>query len=283
MVINVKYYVITIVAIFLAIGIGIFIGIMLDGQDLIVKQQADILKQVEDRFDEFKIKQDELQESIAQLNNENENNVKFLNTIFPNLVKGRLKDYKVMIIETSEHISYSEIDDTLQQSGVENISKLIIKDKFFTLENDQSEEVEGENTEKLNINQLLNSILTEKNEDIIKKSIEDEIIQLNGQTNMDFDYIILAGEDNESLAVFESIEKPIISFCKDNNMEIVAVEKSNSDISKIKEYKKLGLSTVDNIDTTMGKISLVMLLTGESGNYGQKKTADKVAPQWFKE
>jgi hypothetical protein len=33
----------------------------------------------------------------------------------------------------------------------------------------------------------------------------------------------------------------------------------------------------------MGKISLVMILTGETGNYGQKKTADKLAPQWFKE
>ena len=32
-------------------------------------------------------------------------------------------------------------------------------------------------------------------------------------------------------------------------------------------YQTFGISTVDNIDTIMGKVAMVLVLEGDSGNY----------------
>ena len=59
----------------------------------------------------------------------------------------------------------------------------------------------------------------------------------------------------------------------------VGVEASDARRSAIPVYKKAGLSSVDDIDTLAGKLALVLLLRGApSGQYGVKKTADEALP-----
>jgi hypothetical protein len=59
----------------------------------------------------------------------------------------------------------------------------------------------------------------------------------------------------------------------------VGVEASDARRSAISVYKKAGLSSVDDIDTLAGKLALVLLLQGApSGQYGVKKTADEALP-----
>ena len=50
MVINIKYYVIMSASIFLALGVGIFIGFSLDGQEIFVEQQQGLITELEQRF-----------------------------------------------------------------------------------------------------------------------------------------------------------------------------------------------------------------------------------------
>lgn len=282
MVINVKYYVITIVSIFFAIGIGIFVGIMLDGQDLIVKQQEDILKQVEQKFDEYKTKQDELERDISQLSIENEKKEKVLETIFPQIIKGKLLDTKVLVIETNQHMLYTGIQETLDKSGAQSVTRLVLKDKLYSKE--ELNPVENKEVSKESIiNKLLNNIFIDKTTDEIKKLTTDNFIEIRGELQEKYDYVILASGESEELKVYDRAEVPIIKFCRSKDIKVIAVEKSDCKISKIKEFKKMRMSTVDNIDKTEGKLSLVMILTGQNGNYGQKESADRIIPLWFKE
>ena len=43
-------------------------------------------------------------------------------------------------------------------------------------------------------------------------------------------------------------------------------------------YQKQGISTVDNVDTIIGQISLALIMTGQEGNYGIKEGADALMP-----
>ncbi|MDP9232116.1 MAG: copper transporter [Actinomycetota bacterium] len=61
----------------------------------------------------------------------------------------------------------------------------------------------------------------------------------------------------------------------------VGVEASDARRSAISVYRQAGLSSVDDIDTLAGKLALVLLLQGApSGQYGVKKTADEALPSF---
>jgi Copper transport outer membrane protein, MctB len=59
----------------------------------------------------------------------------------------------------------------------------------------------------------------------------------------------------------------------------VGVEASDATSSAIAVYKSAGLSSVDDVDTSAGRLALVLLLGGApNGQYGFKRTADDALP-----
>jgi hypothetical protein len=55
----------------------------------------------------------------------------------------------------------------------------------------------------------------------------------------------------------------------------VGVEATNSPVSAVPIFRQAGLSTVDDVDTAAGKLALVLLLDGApGGQYGLKRSAD---------
>ncbi|QXM06081.1 copper transporter [Crassaminicella indica] len=287
MVINLKYYVITIVAIFLAIGIGIFIGIMLDGQDLIVEQQKEIVAQLESKFDEFKIKQDSLQEKIDLLTLEKNKSEKFINTIYPELVKDKLKDLNVIVLETSEHYDYSGINDAFKKAGVRSVTNIIMKESNDEELSALAEEfnLSGDSKEDLQIkiiNKFCNVLISGNDIEFIKKLKEKKIIDYTDELVGPADYIVIAGGSiDEQKSILHKIDIPMITYLKSKNIPVVAVEKLEVAYSNIDEYKKLRISTVDNVDTIMGKISMLMVVSGQEGHFGEKETAESLVPEGF--
>ncbi|QZY56818.1 copper transporter [Crassaminicella profunda] len=286
MVINLKYYVITIVAIFLAIGIGIFIGIMLDGQDLIVDQQKEIVAQLESKFDEFKIKQDSLQEKIDVLNLEKDKNERFLNKIYPELVKDKLKDLNVMVLETSEHYDYSGVNDAFKKAGVSNVTNMIIKEgnKEGIIEIAQEFGIAGDSVdlEEQIIKKFCDVLVSGEDKAFIEKLKEKKIIDYADDFIVPADYIVIAGGSiDKDQNIFNKFDQPIINYSKSKNIPIMAVEKIEVAYSNIGEYKKLRISTVDNVDTIIGKISMLMVVSGQEGHFGEKETADNLVPEGF--
>ena len=58
-------------------------------------------------------------------------------------------------------------------------------------------------------------------------------------------------------------------------MPAVGVETTKSEPSAIPVYERLGLSSVDAIDTDVGRLAAALVLTGaSSGNYGVKGSAE---------
>src|SRR5436190_5010016 len=61
---------------------------------------------------------------------------------------------------------------------------------------------------------------------------------------------------------------------------LVGVERSDTDPSSIAFYTSAGLpATVDSIDLVSGRVALAYALDGAQGNYGTKSTADRLLPQ----
>lgn len=61
-------------------------------------------------------------------------------------------------------------------------------------------------------------------------------------------------------------------------MKVYGVESSQTSFSYMEEYQKNNISTVDNIDLSLGQIALIYAMEGEPGNYGIKPTAKRFMP-----
>jgi hypothetical protein len=66
----------------------------------------------------------------------------------------------------------------------------------------------------------------------------------------------------------------------DTGVPAVGVEKTSDNPSAIEVFDRTGLSSVDNIETAPGRVGLALLLAGgEPGHYGVKETAERPLPE----
>jgi hypothetical protein len=75
-----------------------------------------------------------------------------------------------------------------------------------------------------------------------------------------------------------TIETAMLDELGKRTYAVVGVEATNTDPSQIQRYKSLKLSSSDSVDKAGGRIALVFTLAGAQGNYGLKSSAQKPLP-----
>lgn len=75
-----------------------------------------------------------------------------------------------------------------------------------------------------------------------------------------------------------ALEDGVVAGLRVPNIPVVGVEDSAAQPSQTPYYQARGLSSVDSVDLAGGQIALVYALAGSRGNFGYKDTADKPLP-----
>lgn len=281
-----RFYVISIVAIFAALGIGIYIGFTIDAQDFVVEQKEEIAAKIEETFEFLRDENQGLKISLKELEDKNSNYEYFIDSTYQEIVKGKLAGTKVAIIETNADYVYSGIGQILDIAGasVVNVTTItdrimnkdILKDILEGLDLYVSDNVLITNS----VEELTKSIINGEETQLVKKMVEQGIIDVVGLINEPVDYIIIAGgsikENKDRIGL---VDRTIINTARNMEKQIIGIEKSNTEYSYMEAYKKYRISTVDNIDTSIGKVSLILAMEGRPGNYGIKSTAEDLIPK----
>ncbi len=290
--INIKYYIISIAAIFVSLGIGIFIGFNMNGQEIYLNQQQVLVDSLENRFTEFKKEKENLDEIINNLNIEKENQNLFIGNMFYEITHNKLEERNIAIIETTDDYSYEDIQESLRLSGASILKYVKYMEKIHSVTEVELWEIGQLLGVRLERNEdfidfinkeIIDSFVVEDISEALKFLIDREYIQYNYDLkkleNLNIDSIVIAGgstEDKEYKS--EELDMKLIRSLQEEEFRIIGVEKLDVEQSYIPTFKKLNISTVDNIDSMMGKISLIYLLEGAQGHYGEKSTADSLAP-----
>ena len=279
-----KFYLLTVIFIFLALGIGIFIGFIFDAQGILMTEREDLIEKLEEKFTDLESEKEKIRESMSVIEKENNNYLEFMEVIFPQLIKDRLKDLNVAIVAIDQDYDYSEIVYTLENSGANVVSYTIFKDNFLEkLETSETSMIINETG--LSIDEVYNKLIFKLTETIISGSKENiidylsnnNLIKTVGDYDKFVDYVIIAGGRSKSDIVKEdTIHRNIIDCVNRKNVPIVGVERSDVSVSFIDIYKKKGISTIDNINSIIGKVSLVYTMKGNPGNYGVKSSAESL-------
>lgn len=286
--INMKYYIVSIGAIFISLGIGILVGYNLNYDQELSKQQASVISDLDKKFDSLKVTNDNLEKSLADLSDDYDEAITFINDNINSLVGERLTDKNIGIISTNQENDYTqEIDDIITTAKGKVAFDIILNNNIF------NEKKIEEVADKLNIDIkstkdimiYIEQALSENNASERLKKLEDlEMIKINSlnENYQSYDSVVIAGGNNgkSDEGQYENIDKILIETLKDKEKNIVGVQQSNTKFSYVDLYSNDKVTTIDNVDEGIGKLSLVMVLQDSSiaGKFGKLEGSDSIIP-----
>lgn len=285
--INMKYYIVTICAIFVALGVGILVGFNLNYDQALSKQQSEVLESFNTEFEDLKSKNKNLQSEIDNLNGDVNTLKSYVDKNIIPLTADALTDKNTGIILTSENHDYSEeLESLITQSNGTVSFNIVIKDNM------EDEAKLAELSKDLNtifnssqdvINYIVDSLGSAKGYEQLY-ALEDlgviKINQMDQKKYQAYDSVVLLAEvsGDDAKDKFDEKEKLIIDKLKEEDKYLVAVSQSDSENTALELYSKDNVSTIDNINQGIGKVSLVNLLKNQNivGNYGISENAKEL-------
>lgn len=280
-----RYHVTTLVAVFLALAIGILIGTTMVGDQVLVQQQKRIIDRLESDFAALREQSRESRQEIAVFKAATDNYRNFAREIYPLLVGGRLQGIQGALILTGSG-QVSKLASDLSLSGME-ISPVITVKPYDNGETGS----EGRNTAeeavldppdpKMMAKQMADFVLGGKPSEPFRKWHSQGLFDIHTPHNgTEPDVIIIVGgwgQDNS--AWVKKFDVPLIREFKSREKIVVGTEYNQVKFSYIPYYQLEGISTVDDIDLALGQTALAFLLEGRPGHYGIKPTAKALLPE----
>ena len=285
--INMKYYIVTICAIFIALGVGILVGFNLNYDQALSKQQSEVLESFNTEFEALKDKNKTLQSEINDLDGNVDDLKEYIDNNIDILTQDALTDKNTGIILTSDNNDYSEDIENLILKANGTVSfNIMIKDNI------SNEEKLAELSKSLNktfkssqdiINYIVESLDNTKGYDQLY-ALEDlgliKINNINKGNYQAYDSVVLLGNlsGKDAKDKFNKKEKLILNELKEKNKYLVCVNQNNEDNTILKLYSDNNISTIGNINEGIGKVSLITLLKNQNivGDYGDSDLSKKI-------
>ena len=286
--INMKYYIVSIGAIFISLGIGILVGYNLNYDQELSKQQAGIIQDLDKQFNNLKETNDTLEKNLEAVKGDYDKAIDFINENVDSLVINRLENKSIGIISTNQDNNYtSEIDDIITKASGNVAFDIVLRNNIYDEKKleELSSKLNQEFKSTKDIMIYIEKALSENNANEKLKNLETlEIITINklNDNYQNYDSVVLAGGNNgkSGKEQYEKIDKVLIDTLKDKEKNIVGVQQSNAKFSYVDLYSENKISTVDNIEEGTGKLSLVMLLQDSSiaGKFGVLEESEAIVP-----
>jgi hypothetical protein len=276
-----RYHAISLMAVFLALGIGVLLGVTIGEEGVVSGASKDLEQSLRG---DLRQSRDRVSDLRAELGIRDQ----FERQAYPGLVGDLLPGFRVGIVAMGDLPgNYGElIRDAVEPAGADISSISVIRaplaldrlaeelkrTSFADLDEDRDVLFEfGERIGK----QLANGGgLVDRVKGDLFSSSRGEYRGLDGIVWVR-DRDDLSGDERQDQDRFET---GILSGLRSTDAEIVGVETSDADPSQIQFMTRHGLPTVDDIDLVAGRTALVYVLLGADGQFGIKGSADKLLP-----
>jgi hypothetical protein len=281
-----RYHALSLVAVFLALAIGIVLGVTI-GDSLVSDAERALRGNL--RADVEKAHGDAAT-ARAQLAARD----RMLDQLYPQLVRSRLAGERVALISWGPLPSGVEsgVRDAIAQGGGRLDSVAVLDKPLTTLKNGLGNADYGITTaDDASLKELgrslavsltaggrLSRTLREQSPDNFAGRFQRADAVAFYEAPKPTDGSDAAGVTEREDDRARTIEAAMLDELSRRTIAVVGVEQTTTDPSQISRYKSLKLSTTDSVDKSGGRISLVYLLAGAKGSYGFKPSADNTLP-----
>ncbi|WP_134642949.1 copper transporter [Ammonifex thiophilus] len=285
MIIDLRYHIATLVALFLMLGLGILIGTGLIGNDALLKKQEQMTNRLEKQLEELRQENMRVRQLYEEAEAENRSLRTFAQEVLPYAVAGRLKGMRVAVVEVAGKAPSGMIG-TLKTAGavVEPVVSLLDNYTAPTADlavaqalgwptNDQ-----GEILSRLS-QELGAALASGQNPGFIEFLSSQGLIKVEGNYKGAVQAVVVVGGGSNERRVAK-VDLPLIDALVKSKVMVVGVEESSDSGAGIEAYQEHKISTVDNIDRPEGQIALVLALAGQPGQYGTKGKNRSLLPPY---
>ena len=205
--INMKYYIVSIGAIFISLGIGILVGYNLNYDQELSKQQASVISDLDNKFDALKVTNDNLEKSLADLSDDYDKAIAFINDNVNNLVVGRLTDKNIGIISTNQDNDYTkEIKEIITTANGNVAFDITLNNNIFNEKKieELATKLNLEIKDTKDIMAYIEEALSESNATLKLKELEDaEMIKINSlnENYQSYNSAVIAGGNNGNMKI----------------------------------------------------------------------------------
>ena len=272
-----RYHALTLVAVFLALGIGIVLGSSL-GDTVVSQANKDIASSL--RADLTKARADASDARARVADRE-----RLIDAVFAQLAGGKLKDKRIAVIGSGDlgQTLQTDVRNAVQKGGGKvtavfelrtppqltaigstvggDFAKLKPKDKRFR-----------------ELGRKIGEAATHGGK--LAQRLEKEFPnRFSGQAGPIDGVAFYRDPRTNRSSDDQAIEQGLIEGLRAAGRPVVGIEKVETDPSQISFYSNQGLSSVDDVDTAGGRLALVLALAGARGNFGYKNSADSPLPK----
>ena len=285
--INMKYYIVSIGAIFLALGIGILVGFNLNNNEEINKQQASIIEQLDEEFNTIKEENDTLSSDLKETDKKYNDLIEYVNANADALMTGSLSGKKVAVISTYGRTENVDKLKEIVNSNEGSVAFELVFNKEITDEEIKKEAAKKTGEKFKSTEDVVNyvfDIVKRGNAETLAPLEELKMIDLNSESDdiANFSSVLIsaASESSDPAKQFNALDKFVVSKLKSENKYVVEAQTKGAKTSYVEQYAKNKAATVDNIDEKIGELSLVALVQDENlvGNFGRLDTASSLIP-----
>ncbi len=275
-----RYHAASLVAVFVALAVGILIGVGL-GSDVISGTAKDLEDSLGSDLDE---KRQQVADLEAQLDEQGQ----FGRLTYPALVDGRLRGQEIAIV------ALGDIDDQLtgEIRSALTAADATLSEVAVVREPPDSDAlagvVRGGGRNGLSREEAFERAATASGRQLVRGG--DRFNELRPTLLTRFsgepggvDGVVVVRDQPDDMSPRESdqtdaLESGLIAGMRETGATVVGAERSDADPSSIAFFDENQLPTVDNVDQLPGRVALVYILGGTEGDYGVKETADGLLP-----
>jgi Copper transport outer membrane protein, MctB len=281
-----RYHAASLIAVFIALAVGILVGAQFGG-DALNNTRRDLEHSLVGNLQDARSRADELN---ADLNRSNE----FAERVYPALVRERLQGKRFAIVALGGLPSpvTEEVEEALGPTGGRLVGVGVVREPVDV--NGLAEDLAKTRFSTLRTNSDgLSELGTGLGRQLVLGGTLPEVVRghLLSRASGSFgglDGVIVVRDQPEEMGTVQrektnQLETALMDGITATRRPAVGVETSSDDSSSISFFQANGLASVDDVDMTAGKLATVFALLGADGSFGVKGSADQLLPDLLTE
>jgi hypothetical protein len=281
-----RYHALSLAAVFIALALGLLLGVAIGDSGLVSSAEHDIRASLRGEIRDANRRAAHLQDRLDEADT-------FEREVYPLLVGGQLQGERIglVFLGGGSEQTADDVRNGLDESGARLTSVATIGEpldldalagvadgtRYTGLKPDGSPDLDL--VESFGFRMAAQYVapgrLIGRARDALFSAFNGELAPLEG--------VVLVRDqpgdlDDTENDVADAFEKGFAAGLKETHVPVAGVERTDTEPSQIGWFHDRGLSSVDDIDRTAGHAALVFTLTGASGTFGIKQTADALLP-----
>ena len=276
-----RYHATSLIAVFLALAVGILIGAEFGG-DALSETRKNLENSLVGNLQDARSRVEDLDSELGHAD-------EFDEKVYPVLTRDRLQGRQFAIVAFGNlpgEIT-SSVEEALGPTGAKLVGVGVVREPVDTT--GLAEELANTRFSELATEpEQMNELGTGVGRQIVIGGTLPEVVRggLFTHASGEFgplDGVIVVRSQPEGMGPVQrstanALETSMLRGITATKVPTVGVESTTTEPSSISFFQANDLSTVDDVDTTAGQLALVYALLGEEGSFGVKSSADRLLP-----